>query len=299
MITLDKKWSVPKFLTYKEAYIKAKNILKENEVEDYSFDAFLIFEHCFKISRKDFPLYYSRNLPEKLCYSFFNLIERRKNREPLQYILGCWEFMGRKYFVGEGVLTPRDDTEVLVRKSIEFLKCIGANRKKVRILDLCSGAGIVAISLAKKFENSEVLAIELHNKALKYLEKNIELNKVNNVKILKWDVLFQNLPENISNDFDLIVSNPPYIKSDEIKNLQEEVKKEPVSALDGGADGLNFYRAILKNWKFFLREGGALCVEIGFDQAYDVVELFKKNGFKNIEIIRDLSNLDRVVFGTN
>jgi len=284
-------------LTYKEAYINAKNILRKNEVEDCSFDAFLIFEHCFQISRKDFPLYYSRNVPEGLCSYFFNLIERRKNKEPLQYILGYWEFMGRKYFVGEGVLIPRDDTEVLVRKSIKFLEVIGANRKKVKILDLCSGTGIVAISLAKEFKNSEVLAVELHKKALKYLEKNIKINKANNVKILKWNVLCQNLPENISNDFDLIVSNPPYIKSDEIKNLQEEVKREPVSALDGGTDGLNFYRAILKNWKFFLKEGGALCVEIGFDQSYDVVELFKKNGFKNIEIIKDLSNLDRIVFG--
>lgn len=284
-------------MTYKEAYINAKNILRKNEVEDYSFDAFLIFEHCFKISRKDFPLYYSQNVPERLCSSFFNLIERRKKKEPLQYILGYWEFMGRKYFVGEGVLIPRDDTEVLVRKGVKFLEDIGANRKKVRILDLCSGSGIVAISLAKEFKNSEVLAVELHKKALKYLEKNIKLNKANNVKILKWDVLCQNLPENISNDFDLIVSNPPYIKSDEIKNLQEEVKKEPVSALDGGTDGLNFYRAILKNWKFFLKKGGALCVEIGSGQSYDVVELFKKNGFKNIEVIKDLSNLDRIVFG--
>lgn len=284
-------------MTYKEAYINAKNILRKNEVVDYSFDAFLIFEHCFKISRKDFPLYYSQNVPERLCSSFFNLIDKRKNKEPLQYILGYWEFMGRKYFVGEGVLIPRDDTEVLVRKSIKFLEVIGANRKKVKILDLCSGTGIVAISLAKEFKNSEVLAVELHKKALKYLEKNIKINKVSNVKILKRDVLSQNLPENISNDFDLIVSNPPYIKSDEIKNLQEEVKKEPVSALDGGTDGLNFYRAILKNWKFFLKKGGALCVEIGSGQSYDVVELFKKNGFKNIEVIKDLSNLDRIVFG--
>ena len=284
-------------MTYREAYIKAKELLRNNAVDNYAFDAFCIFEHCFNISRRDFTLHYYCEVPENLCNIFFKFVEKRIDYVPLQYILGYWNFMERKYFVGEGVLIPRSDTEVLVKKSVDFLRKIDTRKEKIKILDLCSGTGIVAISLAKTFKNSEVLAVELYDESLKYLKKNIEYNEADNVEILRWNVLSGVLPRIIENDFDLIVSNPPYIKTSEIDSLQEEVKKEPIVALDGGRDGLDFYKKILENWKLFLKKGGAMCVEIGFNQFSDVAKLFKENGFKDIEVIKDYNDLDRVVFG--
>lgn len=286
-------------MTHREAYIKAKELLRNNAIDNYTFDTFCIFEHCFNISRRDFPLYYYSEVPENLCNNFFNLVEKRKNHIPLQYILGHCDFMERRYFVGEGVLIPRSDTEVLVKRSTDFLKKTDTKKEKIKILDLCSGTGIIAISLAKNFKNSEVLAVEFYDEALEYLQKNIEHNKVGNVEILKWDVLSEDLPRIIENNFDLIVSNPPYIETSEINSLQEEVKKEPIVALNGGHDGLDFYKKILENWKIFLKKGGAMCMEIGFNQSPDVTKLFKTNGFKDIEIIKDYNDLDRVVFGAN
>lgn len=284
-------------MTYIEIYVFAKNILKSANIENYSFDASLIFEHCFKIARRDLPLCAHKEAPVGLCDNFFKLVNKRKEHHPLQYILGEWNFMGRMYKVGEGVLIPRNDTEVLVNKCIQFLSTL-QNRETINVLDLCSGTGIIAITLAKQFKNANITAVELYPEAFKYLEKNIKIHRALNVNTLKCNVLSEKLPSNLKNKkFNLIVSNPPYIKSAEIQSLQEEVRKEPIKALDGGEDGLVFYKAILKNWKTLLSKGSAICAEIGMGQSKSVYNLFKINSFKNVETIRDLNNIPRVIFG--
>ena len=284
-------------MTYSQIYACAKNILRNANIDDYITSASLIFEYCFKICRRDFPIYAQREAPKSLCEEFFRLINRRKGHYPLQYILGKWNFMGYTYELGEGVLIPRYDTEVLVNRCIKFLKEL-KNVEKINILDLCSGTGIIAITLAKEFENINVFAVEYYDQAFKYLEKNIKRHKILNVKAIKHNVLLEELPAKIKkNSFSLIVSNPPYIESGKINSLEQEVKKEPVSALDGGLDGLLFYKSILKNWKKLLCKGSGLCTEIGENQSKSVTKLFKINGFKNIEIINDLTKKPRVVFG--
>lgn len=284
-------------MTYSQVYTFAKDILKNANIADYVTSVSLIFEHCFKISRRDFPIYAQVKVPDNLCEVFFELINKRKCHYPLQYILGKWYFMGRTYEVGEGVLIPRYDTEVLVHRCIKFLKQF-EDKETLNVLDLCSGTGIIAITLAKQFKNINVFAVDFYDEAIKYLEKNIKNHTVPNVKIIKHDVLLDIFPhELIKNKFKLIVSNPPYIETSKITFLEKEVKKEPKTALDGGPDGLIFYKAILKNWKKLLCQGAGLCVEIGVNQKGSVRELFKINGFNSIEVIDDLNNIPRVIFG--
>ena len=284
-------------MTYSQVYTLAKNILKNANIADYVTSVSLIFEHCFKISRRDFPIYSQLKVPNNLCEVFFELINKRKSHYPLQYILGKWDFMGQIYDVGEGVLIPRYDTEVLVHRCIKFLEQF-EDKETLNILDLCSGTGIIAITLAKQFKNINVLAVDFYDEAVKYLERNIKKHSVSNVKIIKHDILLDIFPHDlIKNKFNLIVSNPPYIETSKIKFLEKEVKKEPKTALDGGPDGLIFYKAILKNWKKLLCKGSGLCVEIGVNQKDSVRKLFKINGFNSIEVINDLNNIPRVIFG--
>lgn len=284
-------------MTYSQVYTSAKNILKNANIVDYVTSVSLIFEHCFKISRRDFPIYSQLKVPDILCEAFFELINKRKRHYPLQYILGKWDFMGHTYEVGEGVLIPRYDTEVLVQRCIKFLNKFKYD-EQLNVLDLCSGTGIIAITLAKQFKNINVFAVDFYDEAIKYLERNIKKLSVPNVKIIKHDVLLDSFPyELIKNKFKLIVSNPPYIETSKITFLEKEVKKEPKTALDGGPDGLIFYKAILKNWKKLLCKESGLCVEIGVNQKDSVRKLFKINGFNSIEAINDLNNIPRVVFG--
>lgn len=296
-------------MTFEEVYVKGKKILNNANVLDYSFDAMCIFEHVFNLKRQDLILHKNDRVPKNKEDLFFKMINERKNHRPLQYILGKWNFMGNIFKVGEGVLIPRDDTEVLVNVATQKLNNYLKNNdiSSPFILDLCSGSGIIAITLAKLFPKATVFALELSDLALSFLNDNIKLNNSKNVIPIKFDVLKSDLTDLISeikvfNDFakpkfDLIVSNPPYIKSSDILNLQLEVQKEPSMALDGGIDGLSFYRAILNNWSSLLKENASLCVEIGFDQKSSVTKLFKGANFKNVESFKDINNLNRVIAG--
>ena len=296
-------------MTFEEVYIKGKKILDSANIPDYAFDTMCIFEHVFNIKRPDLILYKNDCVPENNEYLFFKMINERENHRPLQYILGKCFFMGNTFKVGEGVLIPRDDTEVLVNVATQKLKNHLKNNaiSLPLILDLCSGSGIIAISLAKLFPEATIFAVEFSDIALAFLKDNIKLNNVKNVIPIKFDVLNSDLTGIISeiktfNDvsnpqFDLIISNPPYIKSSCIPHLQIEVQKEPQMALDGGIDGLDFYRTILNNWSLLLKDGASLCVEIGYDQKISVTKLFKDANFKNVESFKDINNLDRVVAG--
>lgn len=296
-------------MTFEEVYIKGKKKLASANIPDYVFDTMCIFEHVFNIKRQDLILYKNDCVPENKSDLFFKMVNERENHRPLQYILGICSFMGNTFKVGEGVLIPRDDTEVLVNVATQKLKNYIKDQSvnSPLILDLCSGSGIIAISLAKLFPGATVFAVEFSDVALAFLKDNIKLNNVKNVVPIKFDVLKSDLMDLMSEiknfngvakpKFDLIVSNPPYIKSSSISSLQLEVQKEPQMALDGGIDGLDFYKTILNNWSSLLKNNTSLCVEIGYDQKNSVKNLFENKNFKNIEAFKDINNLDRVVAG--
>lgn len=216
----------------------------------------------------------------------------RAKGEPLQYIFGEWEFYGLPFKVGEGVLIPRPETEILVETA---LKEISSDSK---VIDLCSGSGCIPIAIAKKTE-AECFGIELSDAALQYFQINIKLNKAESkVKALKGDVLSPSgkLMSLIPRDCDLITANPPYLTAKEMENLQREVRHEPDIALFGGADGLDFYRSIFGIWKEKLKDGGMFIVEVGDGQAETVTGIMEREGFK-CEIIKDYSGMQRAVTG--
>ncbi len=272
----------------KDTYLALRDILSRAEIEAPEAEARILIESvtglnkASQIANSDLAI--ERNKEQKLV----RMAKKRAERVPLQYILGSWSFMGIELLVGEGVLIPRDDTEVLVNLCLDYLKDI----KFPQVIDLCAGSGAIALAL-DKYANAEVLAVELSEKANHYLMKNV---LDTNVKIYPCDVLtYENNSKTRS--IDLIVSNPPYIKSEEIKTLQPEVGYEPKMALDGGADGLVFYREIIRRWTHFLKKGGALAFELGEGQADYVCSLMKKKGFVNIRTALDLGGTERAIIG--
>ena len=280
-------------MTLKEIYLKGKNMLKMSKIASPSFECTCLFEFCFGITKQQLIIYPDQTFDIKDVNKFFDLINRRINGEPLQYILGKWEFMGLPFYVGEGILIPRDDTEILVRETVYRI----SNIKVPKILDLCSGSGAVSIGINYLKNDCVIKAVELSQKAIFYLNKNISINNMNTqISIKKLDILKDYSYFN-NNEFDVIVSNPPYIPTNDLKKLQIEVQMEPQMALDGGKDGLVFYRKILTYWSSKLINNGLLAVEIGINQAKDVYNLFIENKFKNIEVIKDINGIDRVILG--
>ena len=217
------------------------------------------------------------------------IVAKRRAGTPLQYILGKWWFYKSEFLVGEGVLIPRQDTETLVEAALEFIKDI----KNPKVCDLCSGSGCIAISIALDRPDAFVTAIEKYKPAFEYLQKNTEHNKTNNVKPVMADVL--DMP---FGKYDLIVSNPPYIKDGAKNELSKEVLNEPHTALFGGEDGLYFYRKITELWKTALKPNGVLAFEVGINEDEAVAEILRTNGFVNIGFKSDLIGIQRVVFGT-
>ncbi len=222
---------------------------------------------------------------------FIALTDRRKNGEPLQYILGEWEFYGLPIRVGDGVLIPRQDTETLVEIAINKL----SHLKNLTVLDLCSGSGCIALSLEKNLDCDKVFCVEKSPIAFKYLQQNINLNESSAQAVL-GDVLDESTMQELLGA-DLIVCNPPYLTSDDMKNLQTEVEYEPETALFGGDDGLDFYRDITRLWKTKLKFGGVLMFEIGINQEQDVMQIMIQNGFINVRAKKDLCGVYRVVTG--
>ena len=266
-------------MTYSELYAYAKSRLTD-------YEAMCIFEDIFGLDRSKLAIH-GNEIPasEK---DFLTAVEKRVSGIPLQYATGKAYFMGREYFVGEGVLIPRDDTEVAVN---ECMKCMTGHE---RVIDLCSGSGIIAVTLAKEFPEAEIYAVELESKAFVYLEKNVKYHGVN-VNLVHDDIFNENCVEG---EFDVIISNPPYICRNIIPTLQSEVRYEPETALDGGGDGLDFYRCIADKWLNKLKQGGKIILEIGEEQAESVSNLLKMQGITQISVVKDIQNLDRVVFGT-
>lgn len=276
-------------MTINEVYRSGIDMLKSNRVPDAEFDARCLLEFALDIDPTRFFISRSELIDVKKAEYYFTLINRRMNGEPLQYILGKWEFMSNEFCVGKGVLIPRPETEKLVELAKEYLTDI----EKPVVVDLCSGSGCIAISIAKLIPDATVYAVEKYDDAFCYLTKNISLNEVNNVVAVQGDLFNRELLRDVSAD--LIVSNPPYIRKADIETLSDEVKCEPVTALDGGEDGYDFYRFLSSYWlNEFLDKNGAVMVECAEDQGDYISELFSEYSEKN-EIIYDFNGLQRIV----
>lgn len=271
--------------TYRQVLITAKDILKKHDIADADVDAWYLLAHVFHLSRAEYFLDENNMVPEDGIDRYMNLVKKRASNIPLQYIIGSQEFMGLEFEVNESVLIPRQDTEILVEEIIKVCK----NKS---VLDMCTGSGCIIISLAKLGDITEAVGVDISEEALNVAKRNA---KNMNVKV---NYIQSNLFRDVEGVYDIIVSNPPYIPTDEIENLMPEVKEhEPILALDGSQDGLNFYRQIAECSPNFLKKNGYLFLEIGHDQGVAVKELLHAQGFYDIEIKKDLSGLDRVVIG--
>lgn len=273
-------------MIYQELLRHGAQRLTEKGIEDAQTDAWLLLEFVTGIDRTHYFLRQMDECPFDVAEKYRRLLEKRACHVPLQHLTGVQEFMGFSFSVNEHVLIPRQDTELLV---LEALKCI---KEKDRVLDMCTGSGCIIISLAKKSSGESFTGADISGDALKVARKNaVDLQA--QVEFVQSDLF-----ENTDGLFDVIVSNPPYIRSKEISELMPEVREfEPHLALDGREDGLWFYREIIRQAEMHLQKTGCLLFEIGCDQGEDVSALMKTAGYTEIEIKKDLAGLDRVVCG--
>lgn len=272
-------------MNYRTALAKGTEYLKSQGVEEASADAWLLLEFCTGVNRTRYFLIQTEEMKKEQEDRYHNLIEKRGKRIPLQYLTGSQMFYGRTFCVGPQVLVPRQDTEVLVEESLKKI------RDGQRVMDICTGSGCIIITLASE-KKIQAEAVDISEEALKIAEENAVRNHCE-VRFFQSDLM-----KNAEGMFDCIVSNPPYIPTEEIGNLMPEVRDhEPVLALDGREDGLYFYRRIVEDAWDHLTDGGWLLFEIGFDQAAEVSEMMKHKGYHEIEVKKDLAGLDRVVMG--
>lgn len=262
----------------------------ESSSETPMLDARVILAH---VLGKD-PVYVMTErdvvLPRAHEWVYRDAIERRKKGTPIAYITGMKEFMGMDFRVSLSVLIPRADTEVLVEKAIEILK----SRKEAKVLDLCCGSGAIGLSIAKFIGGAHVVLADISKEAIGVSKENAVMHGLDE----RVDFVVSDLFEGISGSFDLIASNPPYISGKDMEKLPKDVADfEPHGALYGGEDGLDFYRKITENAISRLNSCGVLIFEIGYDQGDEVMDIMKRNGFKGIQLLRDLSGRPRVVFG--
>ena len=278
-------------MTIKEILIKYSKELEEISSTP-RLDVETLLQKVLGVDRLYILLNLDRVLSNDEEQLFNKFIEERLNNRPIAYIVGNREFMGLDFYVQEGVLIPRPDTEILVEEVIELAK----DKGKVNILDIGTGSGAITVSLAKYLENAKVTSVDISDIALEIGKRNaMENNVVDRIDFIKSD-LFSALDKNVK--FDIIVSNPPYIKREVIETLDKQVKDfEPYNALEGGIDGLDFYRAITTQAKDFLKEGGILAYEVGHDQSEDISKLMEMDGYTNIYTRKDLQQIDRVVIG--
>ena len=271
---------------------RARETLKNFGDETYDIDAKVLLKHTLSCNDMYLIIHSDEVIKSEKRQEYLGYVERRKSGEPVAYIIGEKEFMGYKFKVTKDVLIPRPDTETLVN---EVLRCTN-DRRELRILDLCTGSGAIGVSLAKMLSYAEVTMVDISMDALEIARENaIDLMVDKRCEFLCVDVLNDLI--DIDEKYDIVVSNPPYIRSDVIDTLMKDVKNfEPSLALDGGDDGLIFYKAITEGADYILKEGGLLFFEIGYDQGEEVADLMK-NAFSNISVIKDLGSNPRVVRG--
>ena len=280
-------------MTLGELYNHCKLILKDssaNNVEDSEIK--IILDIFLGVKTKDLILNKEKKLNQEEFQKVLNAISLRLKHIPLQYIIGNWEFMGLKLEVGQGVLIPREDTSVIVNEIISNFK----NKSDIKIIDLCSGSGCIALALEKNLnKNSIIYALEKSDTAYEFLCRNLDKHN-SNIIPMKKNVL-TDFKEFEDSFFDCIVSNPPYIKNEELPLLQKEVLFEPKMALDGGRDGIYFYKNICKLWNSKLKPGGMIAFEIGKGQFYNVKKIMLNQGFESITFKEDINGIKRAIMG--
>lgn len=276
-------------VTLAELYKNLKATFRSAGIEDYRFEVNCIIEDIFHHNVATLYSVGKQPVPDEILEKIRVLTEKRLDGVPLQYLLGEWEFYGYPFYVGEGVLIPRPDTETLVEA------VLNRSEQGNTVLDLCSGSGCIAVALKKEKPSLTVYAVEKSPFALEYLRKNTVRNEAD-ITVVEGDVLDEETLANLPTA-DIIVSNPPYLTEQDMKELQKEVTFEPEMALLGGTDGLHFYREITAKWRSQLNDGGILAFEIGMGQENDVSEILVHNGFADIEILPDLAGIFRVVLG--
>lgn len=281
--------------TYNNLFLDTRSRLRKAGIEAAQLEARELLCSASGKSReelyRDMPLYVSGELERRVEA----LVQRRLSGEPVAYIVGEWEFYGLPLHISRDVLIPRDDTEVLAERAIQKAKIVGEG---ARVLDLCAGSGCVGLAVAANAPQSRVVLGDLSEGALRVCRQNIRRNELNaRVTCLSVDAMKP--PASALWDFDVIACNPPYIPTEDIKGLDVSVREfEPLMALDGGEDGLDFYRFIAENWKSALRLGGSLIFEVGIGQAAQVEEIMAQNGYENIQTVADTQGIWRVVEGT-
>ena len=276
-------------MTIRETIRKGMIELKSNGINEPNLKARLLMQFILNKPRQYLLVYDNQTLTLRQEVDYFKAIKKVSNGIPLQHITHMQEFMKMNFYVNEDVLIPRPDTETLVEEVIKIAKKINAKK----ILDLCTGSGAIAVSLAKYIEGSNITAVDISSKALRVAKLNAKNNEVENQITFVESDLFKEMAKE---KYDMIVSNPPYIKREMIKTLDKEVQKEPKMALDGGYDGLDFYRKIIHQSYEYLKFNGYLCLEIGYDQKIDVIELIEnEEKYTDTYCKKDLYGNDRVI----
>jgi release factor glutamine methyltransferase len=276
--------------------------LSEYGIEDTHKEAEIIITRCMNMGKV--ALYRDNPVLSPVHREEINtFLERRRKREPIQYIVGHVDFYGLEIHVGPGVLVPRPETEIMAEEVIktvkhkasgmkgEAVRVKGSEYSSLRILDLCTGSGCLALALAKEFPKAELIAVDVSRKALEYAIGNARINNIRNITFMSG-----NLYEPVKDrNFDIIVANPPYIRSEDICTLQPEIENwEPLEALDGGKDGLRFYREILSGASDYLVRGGSLFLELGRGEAQDVLKIAEKSGVGSFTLVKDYAGIERI-----
>ena len=275
-------------MTIKQLLTKGMIMLKSNQIESPKLKARLLLQHVLDLKREQIIIYDNKEVTVVQEKTYMQDLEKLIKGIPLQHITNSQEFMKMNFFVSSDVLIPRPDTEILVEEVIK----LGKEKKNPTILDLCTGSGAIAVSIAKYLPNAKVYASDISSKALEVAKTNARNNEVQD----KIEFINSDLFEKIEGKFDIIVSNPPYIRTEVIKTLDEEVQKEPMLALDGGKDGLDFYRKIVEEAYSHLKFDSYLCFEIGYDQKEEVTEIVKKaKVYADTYCKKDLYGNDRVI----
>ncbi len=279
-------------MTYREVYQEGVKVLTEAAIAEAALDARLLLEYVCKTDRNTLLAHGDREVTGEEQEQYLETIARRAAHVPLQHITGEQEFMGLTFAVNNKVLVPRQDTEVLVEEVMRNL------HDGMRILDMCTGSGCILLSLLQYSNDCTGVGVDLSTDALAVARGNYERIRQQKPE-MEASFLESDLFTKVEGRYDIIVSNPPYIRSDVIPNLMPEVRDyEPMMALDGTEDGLFFYREITKKAKDYLNRGGMLYYEIGCDQAEEVCAIMETEGFREIEVVKDFAGLDRVVYGS-
>lgn len=275
-------------MTIQDNLRKAVQQLKENKIEEPMLKARLLLCYILKVEKEYLVIHSEEEIRKQEEEEYKKAIQKLVKGYPLQYITHYQEFMKLDFYVDENVLIPRADTEITVEEVIMY--CRKQEKKGLRVLDLCTGSGAIAISVKKYVPNCELVAVDISKDALEVAKKNAKQHEVD----ITW--VLSNLFEEVKGKFDVIVSNPPYIKKEVIKTLDKQVQCEPILALDGGEDGLDFYKKIIEQAPDYLKENGKIFLEIGYEQKQEVLGIIEKTKqYKMVECKKDLAGNDRMI----